>query len=503
MKVVYWIVVGLMLCFQDSGWAVRPNIVLINADDLGWAELGCYGQKKIKTPHIDQLASQGQRWTNFYSGAPVCSPSRNVLMTGRHTGVNDVQDLKRVDPKESWYDIKKGDWPISAEAYTIPQALKKEGYTTGGFGKWGLGEFGTTGAPDKHGFDHFYGYTDQKVCHSYYPPYIWDDGKKIPLNNEKSPATTGHLLGNRPRKGFTADDYRAQVHSSDLIADKMLDFVKRCAADKEHPFFLYYAPLEPHVAMQPLQRWIETYPKHWDKNPYNGQQDYLPHPRPRAAYAAMISQMDANVGRLLEALKTYGLEKNTIVIFTSDNGTTHDVGGVDHQFFDSVRGLRGLKGQLHEGGIRVPGIIRWPGKVKAGTVVAQPAYHADVMPTLCVLVGADPGQPLGSDLSPVLLGQSKKLPNRRPMVWAGGGYGGQVAVRMGKMKVMRKNLTGKRQPGPWEVYDLNRDPGEKKNLADKYPKLIEEAISILEKEYKASKGFPLLKYKAPEPGKKS
>ena len=233
--------------------AARPNVVLINADDLGWAEVGCYGQKKIKTPNIDKLASEGQRWVYFYSGAPVCSPSRNVLMTGKHTGNCDVQDLKRVDAGENWRDLK-GDWPIRTETYTLPEAMKKAGYATAVFGKWGIGDFGSTGAPDKHGVDRFYGYTDQKACHTYYPPYLWNDGKKEVLNTSLTAATIGH--GSQPKGEVLADTYRAEQHSSDLIADKMLEFVKEKAHGKQ-PFFLYYAPLEPHVAMQPLQEWID------------------------------------------------------------------------------------------------------------------------------------------------------------------------------------------------------------------------------------------------------
>lgn len=484
-----------LCCFASQG--AKPNIVLINADDLGWAEVGCYGQKKIKTPHIDKLAAQGQKWTYFYSGAPVCSPSRNVLMTGRHTGVNDVQDLKRVDPGESWDDLRAGDWPIAKDAYTLPEALKKAGYATAIFGKWGIGEFGTTGAPDKHGVDRFYGYTDQKACHSYYPPFIWDDGEKVALNKKNPPATIGHIFGPLPKGKINADDYRGEIHSSDLIADKMLEFVK-ARSDHKQPFFLYYAPLEPHVPLQPTQKWIDEYPTKWDPTPFRGGTGYLPHPRPKAAYAAMISQMDHNVGRLLDTLKACGLENNTIVIFTSDNGTTHDVGGVDHKFFNSVAGLRGLKGQLYEGGIRVPGIIKWPGKVTPGTIIDQPAYHADIMPTLCAIVGAKPGKPLGTDLTPVILGKKKSLPNRNPMVWAGGGYGGQVAVRLGDMKVVRRNLFPKKKPDNWEVYDISKDPFEKNNLAAQHRDLIDKAIAILDREYRPSPGFPSLQYKAKE-----
>lgn len=472
--------------------AEKPNIVLINVDDLGWAELGAYGQEKIKTPNIDKLAEQGQRWTQFYSGAPVCSPSRNVLMTGQHTGHTDVQDLKRVQPNESWTDLK-GDWPISKEAYTIPEALKKAGYTTGAFGKWGLGEYGTTGAPDKHGIDTFYGYTDHKACHSYYPPFLWDNDQKHIIND---PPIPGHLP--RVNEGeVNADDYRGENHASELIALRAVNFILKEGRGKK-PFFLYYAPCEPHVAMQPLQRWVDHYPKEWDNKPYRGG-GYLPHPRPRAGYAGMISQMDYNVGRIMEALQKTGADKNTLIIFTSDNGTTHDVGGVDHKFFNSVKGLRGLKGQLFEGGIRVPGIFCWPGKIKPGTVIDQPAYHADIMPTLCAIAKAGSGKPDGIDLSSILSGKSKSIANRKPMVWAGGGYEGQVAVRIGDLKAVRRNLDpGKKEPGNWLVFDIAKDPEEKNNIAATERKMVEKATGILDKEYRAAKGYPRLRYDAPE-----
>lgn len=471
----------------------RPNIVLINADDLGWAELGCYGQDKIKTPRLDQLAKQGQRWTHFYSGAPVCSPSRNVLMTGRHTGCNDVQDLKRVDYKEGDEMDLRGDWPISEQARTIPEALKKLGYATAIFGKWGLGEYGTTGAPDKHGFDTAFGYTDQRMCHTYYPPFLWDNGKKLTIND---PYIPGHKK--TPTGEVKAEDYRAQNHSSELIIDRAVDYLNERGKNKQNqPFFLYYAPLEPHVAMQPLQKWIDKYPKEWDAKPYRGQNGYLPHPRPRAAYAAMISQMDHNVGRLLDALQKNGFDKNTIVIFTSDNGTTHDVGGVDHKFFHSVLQLRGLKGQMYEGGIRVPGIVVWPGKITPGKTIDQPAYHADIMPTLCAITGANPGDTRGENLLPIWKGETATLPDRRPLVWAGGGYGGQVAVRIGDKKIMRRNLAPGKNVMDWEVYDIVKDPEEKHNLAATETPLIEKAKKILAREYTPAKGFPTLRINAP------
>lgn len=477
----------------------KPNIVLINADDLGYAELGCYGQEKIRTPNLDRLAAAGQRWTNYYSGAPVCSPSRNVMLTGRHGGGCDVQDLKRVDPKESWRgngDDLRGDWPISAETYTLATALKKAGYDTALFGKWGLGEFGSTGAPDKQGIDTFYGYTDQALCHTFYPHFLWNNGAKDFIND---PGIPGHL---RQAAGPVDDaKYTGQKHASKEIVDHMLRFLDaRTPGGK--PFFLYYAPTEPHLALQPPQEWVDRYPRDWDPQPYLGDRGYLPHSRPRAAYAAAISFMDFNVGQLLERLKARGLDGDTLILFTSDNGTTHDVGGVDHGFFHSVADLRGLKGQAYEGGIRVPGIVCWPGKVPAGGVIDQPGYDADLMPSICELAGADPGQPYGQSLVPVWLGRQQRLESRRPMVWCTGGYGGQVAVRLGDMKAIRRNLLPGNPDGPgdWEVYDLAKDRGETTDLAASRREVITQAEDVLRREYRPAPGFRELRIFEPEKG---
>lgn len=474
----------------------KPNIIVILADDLGWAELGCYGQEKILTPHLDRLASQGQCWTQFYSGAPVCSPSRNVLLTGRHTGGCNVQNLLRADRSETTEDLR-GDHPMKAEL-PLHTALKSAGYTTTTFGKWGMGEYGTTGAPDRNGVDYFYGYTDHRMCHTFYPPFLWRNGVKEAIND---PGIPGH--SRIPEGPVTYEKLTGQKNSSVAITDELLAYVDRQAGAKQ-PFFIYYCPLEPHVAMQPPRDWVERYPEEWDTEPYRGERSYQPHPRPRAGYAAMISFMDYNIGQLLVKLKEKGLEENTLVIFTSDNGTTHDVGGVDHKFFTSVADLRGLKGSAHEGGIRVPGIIRWPGKIAPGKVIDQPAYSADIMPTLCALTGADPGKPYGENLLPVLLGKSDTLTDRRPLVWTGGGYGGQVAVRIGDMKAIRKNLDPSVKQGPfdWEVYDLSKDRAETADLSATRRDVVEQAIAVLKEEYTRDPAYPELGIFSPESGLK-
>jgi arylsulfatase A-like enzyme len=315
------------------------------------------------------------------------------------------------------------------------------------------------------------------------------------------PGIPGH--SKIPDGPVTYDGLIGEKHASVAIADEMLAYVDDHAKG-DKPFFIYYCPLEPHVAMQPPREWVERYPKEWDSAPYRGERSYQPHPRPRAGYAAMISFLDYNVGQLLVKLKEKGLEDNTLVIFTSDNGTTHDVGGVDHKFFNSVADLRGLKGSQHEGGIRVPGIVRWPGKIAAGKVIDQPAYSADIMPTLCALTGADPGKPYGENLLPILLGKSDHIVDRRPLVWTGGGYGGQVTVLLGEMKAIRKNLDLNIKQGPfdWEVYDLSKDRSETTDLSATRSDVINSAIAVLKKEYTCAPGFPELNIYAPESGRK-
>ena len=251
---------------------------------------------------------------------------------------------------------------------------------------------------------------------------------------------------------------------------------------------MYYCPIEPHVAMQPPREWVEKYPRDWDTAPYRGEKSYLPHSRPHAAYAATISFLDDHIGKVLAKLKETGLDENTLVIFTSDNGTTHDAGGVDHGFFNSVAELRGLKGSMFEGGLRVPAIVRWPGKVAAGKVIAQAGYSADLMPTLCALTGADAGKPTGGNLLPIVLGGADALASRRPLVWTGGGYGGQVALRLGDMKALRRNLySGK--PLNWEVYDLAKDRAETNDLAATRRDVIDAAIAVLKAEYTLAPGY--------------
>lgn len=450
----------------------KPNIVFILADDLGYGELGSYGQTKIKTPNIDGLAKEGMRFTHHYTGAPVCAPARCVLLTGKHLGHAEIRN--NGDSKNG----RKfpGQWPITKEALTIAEVLKEAGYTTGGFGKWGLGPTDSSGSPMKQGFDRFYGYNCQRNAHSFYPPFLDDDSGIETINKNPIP---GHKR--QPEGEVKADTYRAETYAPDRILEEALKFID---TNKDKPFFLYLPFVEPHVAMHPPQSNIEEYPEEWDKEkgPYRGQNGYLPHPRPRAGYAAMISDLDDHVGSVLERLKKYDLDENTMVIFTSDNGTTHPggdskfhVGGVDAPFFNSSAGLRGWKGSVNEGGIRIPAIVRWPGKVKPGTTTNAPSYFPDWFPTLCTAGGAAvPDQLDGTDLTPALAGED--FQRSKPMLWEFHGYRGQLALNDYPWKIVMQNAKTK-TPGKWQLYNLEADPAEANNLAEKHPEILNRLVA--------------------------
>ena len=470
--------------------ADRPNVVFIIADDLGWGELGCYGQKKIPTPNIDRLATQGTRFTQHYSGAPVCAPARCVLMTGRHLGHAEIRGNQQASVK--FPQFKEGQHPLSAAVATLPLAFRKAGYTTAAMGKWGLGPVGSTGDPNKKGFDLFFGYNCQSVAHSYYPRYLWRNDQQIEINPEP---ISGHAP--EPAGGVQPDSFLGKTYAPLLMVAEAEKFI---AAQKsaEKPFFLYLAFIEPHVAMHPPKEWVDKFPAEWDAQPYHGECGYLANAKPRAAYAAMIALLDSYVGRVMEALENAGAAENTLVVFTSDNGTTHagkpdsplHIGGVDADFFNSTAGLRAYKGSVYEGGLRVPLIVRYPDKVQAGAVNDTPGYFADWFPTLCAAASLPaPENPDGENLWPVITG-SPAPPARKPMVWVFPEYGGQVAVRMGDFKVTRQKLATK-NPGAWEVYDLAHDRAEQKDLAASRGDLIAQAQEILKRETSENAVFPL------------
>jgi arylsulfatase A len=469
--------------------ADKLNVVFILADDLGWGELGCYGQQKIPTPNIDRLAAEGMRFTQHYSGAPVCAPSRCVLMTGKHLGQAEVRGNQQARLKFPQFD--EGQYPLSDSALTFPLLLQQAGYATGAMGKWGLGPVGSTGEPNRKGFDLFFGYNCQAVAHSFYPPHLWRNAEKVIINQKPIP---GHAK--QPDGEVQLADWIGETYAPRLMIAEAEKFI---ASQATRPFFLYLPFTEPHVAMHPPIESVEKFPADWDSEVYRGLNGYLPHPRPRAAYAAMINDLDSYVGRVLDALERADVADHTLVIFSSDNGSTHEgradprfhVGGADPKFFNSTADLRGYKGSVYEGGIRVPMLARLPGRIAAGVVNHTPGYFADWFPTVCEAVGID--QPAGLDgesLWPVLCGERASIDRRKPLIWVFPEYQGQVALRRGDMKLVRQNLKTK-SPGAWEVYDLAKDRGETNNLAATHSQLIQQAEEILRAEVKDNEIFPL------------
>lgn len=476
----------------------KLNVVFILADDLGWGELGCYGQQKIPTPNIDRLAKEGMRFTQHYSGAPVCAPSRCVLMTGKHLGHAEIRG--NMQAKVKFPEFSEGQIPLSASAVTLPQLFQKAGYATGAMGKWGLGPVGSTGEPNRKGFDLFFGYNCQAVAHSYFPKFLWRNSEQLLINERPVPGAK-----KQPTGEVKLGDWQGEQYAPRLMIAEAEKFI---AQNREKPFFLYLPFIEPHVAMHPLPESVDRFPAEWDTEPYRGQCSYLPHPRPRAGYAAMISDLDSYVGRVMKAIDEAGVADRTLVIFSSDNGTTHPgqpdthfhIGGVDAKFFNSTAGLRGYKGSVYEGGIRVPMIARLPKRIQASSVNPTPSYFADWFPTLCDAAGfAKPADLDGESLWSSLTGnaitntqatESIQPPDRKPMLWVFPEYGGQVAVRIGSFKAIRQNLKTK-SPGPWEVYDLATDSGEQHDLAASKGVFIQQVEALLRQEVAVNENFPL------------
>ncbi len=464
------------------------NIVFILADDLGYNELGCFGQEKIRTPHIDRLAQQGMKFTQHYSGAPVCAPARCVLLTGQHMGHAEIRG--NVQAKKFFPEFNEGQYPISKEVITLPMVLQKAGFVTGAMGKWGLGPIGSTGSPGAKGFDDFFGYNCQAVAHSYFPHHIWHNDEMLVINRKPIPG------GKRQPEGeVMMDQWLGEVYAPSLMIDYAEKFISQHAKEK---FFLYLPFIEPHVSMHPPKESVDAYPAEWDTRPYRGGNGYLPHPRPRAAYAAMISDLDAYVGRVLDALDQNGLTDNTLVIFTSDNGATHEgngekefhIGGADTDFFKSTGLLRGYKGSVYEGGIRVPMIVRLPGVIPAGMTNATPCYFADWFPTLCDAVDVKPSQEVDGVSLWKAMTQDHVIERTKPMLWFYPEYGGQVAVRIGDWKILRRGLKTKK-PGDWEVYNLASDESETNNIASDHPELLHQAVELLQKEVSQNDIFPM------------
>ncbi|MEO2046521.1 MAG: arylsulfatase [Pirellulales bacterium] len=422
----------------------QPNIIYIMADDLGYGDLSCFGQKKFKTPHLDRLAAEGVTFTDYYAGSTVCAPTRCVLMTGLHTGHALVRGNREVKPE--------GQAPMPADTVTLPLLLKKAGYVTGMFGQWGLGAPGSTSDPCRH-FDQFYGYNCQREAHSFYPEHLWHNDKKVLLDGK--------------------------TYSADLIAAQSLKFV-RANANKEKPFFLYLPYTLPHAAMQvpkdshaPFRK---KFPQFEDKiGSYANSQVK----NPVAAFAGMVTRMDRHVGELMSLLMELGIDGQTIVSFTSDNGP-HREGGHDPVFFNSNGPLKGHKRDLYEGGIRVPFIARWPGKIKPNSMCDHPTAMWDVMPTCLQIAGVDtPAKTDGISYLPALLGKMEQQKTHDYLFWAFYEQGGKQAIRMGKWKGVRNNV-GRSPDSTLELYDLSNDLDESNNIAASHPDIVKQLDGFME-----------------------
>jgi arylsulfatase A-like enzyme len=468
-KRICLVVFALHAVLTSLTFAAKPNLIFILADDLGYGDLGCFGSEHIKTPNIDRMAREGMILSDFYAGSTVCAPSRCVLMTGLHVGHAWTRGNANSAAKQT---LQPGERTVAGE-------LKKAGYTCGLFGKWGLGELDSTGHPMKQGFDAFYGYLNQRHAHNFYPEFIIEGFEKVKLRNEDHPK----WVALKKEHGFAedgagfADPEKKLDYVPDLAAEKAFSWLE---SNKDQPFFLYWSINVPH-ANNEAGRYLGDGQEVPDYGIY-ADKDW---PNPDKGQAAMVTRMDRDIGRLFEKLKALGLDENTLVIFSSDNGP-HQEGGNNPEFFDANGPLRGMKRDLTDGGIRVPTIARWPGKIAAGSRSDHMAYFGDLMATACELAGTT--CPEGRDsisFLPALTG--RKQVRHSVLYWEFLERGGNQAVRFGTWKALRKPMfTGKVQ-----LYNLADDLGETKDVAQAYPEKVAMAIKLLDAEHVDNPNWPV------------
>jgi arylsulfatase A-like enzyme len=471
----------------------KPNIIYILADDLGYSEIGSYGQRLIQTPNLDMLASNGIRFTQHYCGSPVSAPSRCVLLTGQHSGHAYIRGNHEWSERgEVWNYAKavedpnlEGQFPLADSIKTIAEYLRTVGYRTGAVGKWGLGAPNSEGIPNKQGFDFFFGYNCQRQAHTHYPKHLWKNEEKVWLNNHlvvpgtKLPAGAD-TLDPASYAAFTQKDY-----SGALFIDEARQFIEE---NRDQPFFLYFASALPHLALQAPKEWVDRYIALFgDEKPYLGNQGYFPTRNPRATYAAMVSYLDFQVGELIKKLKETGEYENTLIIFSSDNGYAYNA-GCDPEWFNSFAPFNTThgwgKGFVHEGGIRVPMIASWPGKIKPGSETELISSFYDVLPTLCEVAGIKiPENTDGISFLPTLLGK-KNQKKHEFLFWDFPEYNGQQAVRMGPWKGLRLNM----QKGNTEIqlFNLDEDSREQHDVAAQHPDIVNKIRDIMTREHQKS-----------------
>jgi len=446
-----------------------PNVIFILADDLGYGDLGFLGQQYIQTPALDRLASQGMRFSQHYAGAPVCAPSRSTLLTGLHTGHTPIRGNFEIQPE--------GQYPMPDTLMTLGKIFQQAGYRTAAFGKWGLGFVGTTGDPSNQGFDHFFGYNCQRYAHRYYPAYLWENQQQVPL------------LGN--------DWTTKTTFAPDLIHQKSLEFIE---ANQHQPFFLFLPLVMPHAELAvPEDETFHYYrikfgeefphiaPPGGDYGPEMVIPGYQSQPYPRATFAAMVARIDRYVGDIMSKLEDLSISENTLLVFTSDNGA-HREGGADPEFFDSNGPFRGFKRDLYEGGIHVPLVVHWPGKIKAGIQSSHVAAFWDWLPTLADAIGA--ASPAGIDgisFLPTLLDAGKQqLPDH--LYWEFHESGGRQALRKGDWKLVKYQVQDATKTTV-ELFDLANDPEERTNVALDHPALVAELEGLMQKAHRPNPIF--------------
>lgn len=475
----------------------KPNIIYIYADDLGYGETEPYGQEKIKTPHLDKMASEGMTFTQHYSSAPVCAPARSALLTGLHTGHSYVRGNREFGEFKFNDEDEQGQEPLPPGTVTLGTVLQDAGYTTGIIGKWGLGMTGNSGHPNKQGFDYFYGYLDQKQAHNYYPTHLWENTEWDSLNNPfiyvHNPNKKKNKITKEAIEAFEKSDlkpgdegffnaYKGDEYAVDPMTANAQKFIRQ---NKDSAFFLYLPYTIPHVSLQVPDSALQQYLGKFEEEPYLGQQGYTPHQFPKSAYAAMITYLDSQVGKIFAQLEELGLDKNTVVMFSSDNGPTFN-GGVDADFFNSTGGLRGLKMDVYEGGIRIPMIAWWPEKIKAGSTTDLISAQYDVMATLSALAGVKaPEKTDGISFSPTLLGNEDEQKEHEFLYFEYPEKRGQLAIRMGKWKGVKLDLVPK-PDNPWQLYNLEEDPYETNNVAKDHPDVITQLDEIVKREHSNS-----------------
>ncbi|TCC92349.1 arylsulfatase [Pedobacter frigiditerrae] len=447
----------------------KPNIVFILADDLGYGDLSCFGQKKFSTPNIDKLAAKGIKFTQFYAGTSVCAPSRSSLLSGQHTGHTYVRGNKEVQPE--------GQQPIPDSVSTIAEQFKKAGYATAIFGKWGLGFVGTSGDPNKQGFDTFYGYNCQRESHRFYPSHLWENGKKVLLQGNDE--LQNHI-----------------TYAPDLIQAKALDFLNK---HRDKPFFLYLTYTLPHAELiVPNDDIFEKFDGKFPEKAFVGQDygpgatpaGYVSQAKPHATFAAMVTRLDKYVGEVMDKLKALGIDENTLIVFTSDNGP-HTEGGADPAFFNSSGGLRGVKRDLYEGGIRVPFIVNWPNKIKKPSVNNHIGAFWDLYPTFSQLLGLKQNSYTdGISILPSILGE-KSQKNHAYLYWEFHENNGRQAARKNNWKAVYLDVKTKNEK--FELYDLDKDPQEKNDVALIYPEIAKEIKRIMENAHDESVVYPFFK----------